>query len=54
MIKFKNIWCAHRFWKKGEPGTIVETTKKAIIVATASEECIALTDIQLAGKNVCK
>ena len=39
------------FLEKGEPGTIVETTKKAIIVATASEECIALTDIQLAGKT---
>ncbi|WP_218047268.1 methionyl-tRNA formyltransferase [Staphylococcus pasteuri] len=37
--------------KKGEPGTIVDTTKKAIIVATASDECIALTDIQLAGKK---
>ncbi|WP_436853659.1 methionyl-tRNA formyltransferase [Staphylococcus caeli] len=35
----------------GEPGTIIETTKKAIIVATGSEDAIALTDIQVAGKK---
>lgn len=31
--------------KTGEPGTIIETTKKAIIVATGSDDAIALTDI---------
>ncbi|WP_436860705.1 methionyl-tRNA formyltransferase [Staphylococcus caeli] len=35
----------------GEPGTIIETTKKAIIVATGSDDAIALTDIQVAGKK---
>lgn len=35
----------------GEPGTIIETTKKAIIVATGSGDAIALTDIQVAGKK---
>ena len=39
---------------KGNPGEIVETTKSAIIVATGSEDGVALTEIQLAGKNVCK
>lgn len=39
--------------KSGDPGTIIETTKKAIIVATGSNDAIALTDIQVAGKNVC-
>jgi methionyl-tRNA formyltransferase len=34
--------------KTGEPGTIIETTKKAIIVATGSDDAIALTDIQVA------
>lgn len=37
--------------KKGEPGEIIETTKKAIIVATGSNDAVALTDIQLAGKK---
>ncbi|WP_154836660.1 methionyl-tRNA formyltransferase [Staphylococcus sp. Marseille-Q1834] len=37
--------------KKGEPGQIIETTKKAIIVGTGSDDAIALTDIQLAGKK---
>lgn len=37
--------------KTGTPGTIIETTKKAIIVATGSEDAIALTDIQVAGKK---
>ncbi|MBF0841555.1 MULTISPECIES: methionyl-tRNA formyltransferase [Mammaliicoccus] len=36
---------------KGEPGEIIETTKDAIIVATGSEEGVALTEIQLAGKK---
>lgn len=37
--------------KTGEPGTIIETTKKTIIVATGSGDAIALTDIQVAGKK---
>lgn len=37
--------------KTGKPGTIIETTKKAIIVATGSDDAIALTDIQVAGKK---
>ncbi|MFL4616226.1 methionyl-tRNA formyltransferase [Staphylococcus aureus] len=37
--------------KTGKPGTIIETTKKAIIVATGSKDAIALTDIQVAGKK---
>ncbi|MGO2788943.1 MAG: methionyl-tRNA formyltransferase [Staphylococcus saprophyticus] len=37
--------------KTGEPGTIIETTKKAIIVVTGSDDAIALTDIQVAGKK---
>ena len=37
--------------KTSEPGTIIETTKKAIIVATGSDDAIALTDIQVAGKK---
>ena len=36
---------------KGEPGEIIETTKDAIIVATGSENGVALTEIQLAGKK---
>ena len=36
---------------KGEPGEIIETTKDAIIVATGSEDGVALTEIQLAGKK---
>ncbi len=36
---------------KGEPGEIVETTKELIIVATGSEDGVALTEIQLAGKK---
>ncbi|MCU5745747.1 methionyl-tRNA formyltransferase [Staphylococcus sp. SQ8-PEA] len=35
----------------GQPGEIVETTKKALIVGTGSEDAIALTEIQLAGKK---
>ncbi|WP_415362886.1 Methionyl-tRNA formyltransferase [Mammaliicoccus lentus] len=36
---------------KGKPGEIIETTKDAIIVATGSEDGVALTEIQLAGKK---
>lgn len=36
---------------KGNPGEIVEITKSAIIVATGSEDGVALTEIQLAGKK---
>lgn len=36
---------------KGEPGEIIETTKDAMIVATGSEDGVALTEIQLAGKK---
>lgn len=36
---------------KGEPGEIIETTKDAIIIATGSEDGVALTEIQLAGKK---
>lgn len=37
--------------KDGKPGEIIETTKKAIIVGTGSQDAIALTDIQVAGKK---
>ena len=37
--------------KDGQPGEIIETTKKAIIVGTGSSDAIALTEIQLAGKK---
>lgn len=37
--------------KNGEPGEIIETTKKAIIVGTGSADAIALTEIQLSGKK---
>ncbi|PTE68547.1 methionyl-tRNA formyltransferase [Staphylococcus devriesei] len=37
--------------KQGDAGQIIETTKKAIIVATGSNDAVALTDIQLAGKK---
>lgn len=37
--------------KNGQAGEIIETTKKAIIVGTGSQDAIALTDIQLAGKK---
>lgn len=37
--------------KKGKPGEIIETTKKAIIIGTGSEDAIAVTDMQLAGKK---
>ncbi|PTH11644.1 methionyl-tRNA formyltransferase [Staphylococcus capitis] len=37
--------------KNGEPGKIIETTKKAIIIGTGSNDAIALTDMQLAGKK---
>ncbi len=33
------------------PGTIIETTKKAIIVATNDNEAVAIKDMQLAGKR---
>ncbi|RIP33571.1 methionyl-tRNA formyltransferase [Staphylococcus gallinarum] len=46
------IFAAHiEKGKSGEPGLIIETTKKAIIVATGSEDAIALTDIQVSGKK---
>ncbi|MCG3398815.1 methionyl-tRNA formyltransferase [Staphylococcus massiliensis] len=37
--------------KQGEPGQIIETTKKAIIVGTGSDDAIALKEIQLSGKK---
>ncbi|MBX5318029.1 methionyl-tRNA formyltransferase [Staphylococcus caprae] len=37
--------------KKGTPGTIIETTKKAMIIGTGTDDAIALTEIQLAGKK---
>ena len=37
--------------KNGNPGKIIETTKKAIIIGTGSNDAIALTDMQLAGKK---
>lgn len=37
--------------KQGEAGTIIDTTKKAIIVGTGSQEAIAITDMQLSGKK---
>lgn len=37
--------------KEGQPGEIIETTKKAIIVGTGSSDAIALTEIQLSGKK---
>lgn len=37
--------------KAGNPGEIIETTKKAIIVGTGSSDAIALTEIQLSGKK---
>ncbi|MBX8993370.1 methionyl-tRNA formyltransferase [Staphylococcus pettenkoferi] len=37
--------------KDGQPGEIIETTMKAIIVGTGSSDAIALTEIQLAGKK---
>ncbi|HAR5430280.1 TPA: methionyl-tRNA formyltransferase [Staphylococcus aureus] len=37
--------------KINEPGTIIETTKKAIIVATNNNEAVAIKDMQLAGKK---
>ncbi|AYU55019.1 methionyl-tRNA formyltransferase [Staphylococcus debuckii] len=37
--------------KNGNPGEILETTKKAMIVGTGSEDAIALTEIQLSGKK---
>ncbi|UXV34161.1 methionyl-tRNA formyltransferase [Staphylococcus sp. IVB6181] len=37
--------------KNGEPGEIIETTKKAIIIGTGSADAIALTEIQLSGKK---
>lgn len=35
----------------GQPGKILQTTKKAIVVGTGSDDSIALTEIQLAGKK---
>ena len=53
MIKYENF-AAHIIKNKaGEPGTIIATTKQAIIVGTQSDDAIAITDMQLAGKNVC-
>lgn len=37
--------------KNGDKGKIIETTKKAIIIGTGSNDAIALTDMQLAGKK---
>lgn len=37
--------------KNGDPGKIIETTKKAIIIGTGSNDAIALTEMQLAGKK---
>lgn len=37
--------------KNGDTGKIIETTKKAIIIGTGSNDAIALTDMQLAGKK---
>ena len=37
--------------KKGNPGTIIETTKHELIIATGSDDAIALTEIQPAGKK---
>ena len=41
--------CCER--EKGNPGTIIETTKHELIIATGSDDAIALTEIQPAGKN---
>lgn len=50
--KNMKIFAAHLVsGKQAEPGTIIETTKKAIIVAANDGEAVALTDIQLAGKK---
>lgn len=46
------IYAAHIVNNKdGQPGEIIETTKKAIIVGTESQDAIALTDIQISGKK---
>ncbi|MDT3959579.1 methionyl-tRNA formyltransferase [Staphylococcus kloosii] len=46
------LYAAHVVTNKdGKPGEIIETTKKAIIVGTGSQDAIALTDIQVAGKK---
>jgi len=37
--------------KKGKPGVIIETTKKELIIGTGSNDAIALTEIQFAGKK---
>lgn len=37
--------------QNSEPGTIIDTTQKAIIVATDDNEAIAIKDMQLAGKK---
>ncbi|QHW36696.1 methionyl-tRNA formyltransferase [Staphylococcus ursi] len=37
--------------QSGRPGEIIEVTKKEIIVGTGSDDAIALTEIQLAGKK---
>ena len=37
--------------EKGNPGTIIETTKHELIIATGSDDAIALTEIQPAGKT---
>ena len=47
------LYQAHIEKENGEPGEIIEITKTAIIVGTGSLDAIALTDIQLSGKNEC-
>ncbi|HAR6553222.1 TPA: methionyl-tRNA formyltransferase [Staphylococcus pseudintermedius] len=37
--------------QSGRPGEIIDVTKKHIIVGTGSDDAIALTEIQLAGKK---
>lgn len=37
--------------KKAKPGVIIETTKKELIIGTGSNDAIALTEIQFAGKK---
>ncbi|EFU85151.1 methionyl-tRNA formyltransferase [Staphylococcus lugdunensis] len=50
--KNMKIFAAHIIKNKaGEPGTIIATTKQAIIVGTQSDDAIAITDMQLAGKK---
>ena len=37
--------------KKAKPGVIIETTKKELIIGTGTNDAIALTEIQFAGKK---